>query len=358
MRAKAEPSGSIELFGAMPGGTPVHRIWLTNALGMRAGVITLGASLQTLTAPDAHGALDDIVLGHDDLAPYVETPSYMGAIVGRFANRIAHGTFELEGERCYLSRNDGDNTLHGGARGFDKAVWRIAHLGRTSLAMAHASPDGDQGFPGVLNALVTYRLSENAPELSIDIEARTSAPTVVSLTSHAFFNLAGAYSGHDILDHRLLICADAYTPVDANLIPTGELRPIAGGPFDFQEANAIAAHVDDLREEQIRLAKGYDHNFALRAADRIRPRLAARLTDPKSGRTMALLTNAPGLQLYSGNFLDATLIGKGGVSYGRRYGLCLEPQHFPDSPNKPALPSARLDPGQTFRQTSLYRFSA
>ncbi|HVY85538.1 MAG TPA: aldose epimerase family protein [Caulobacterales bacterium] len=344
--------GSIESFGVTPDGRAVAAIEIA-AGDLSARVITLGASVQSLLAPDARGAVDDVVLGHDDVAPYVEAPLYLGATIGRFANRIANGRFALDGCTYELVKSDGPNTLHGGAVGFDKVVWRIESVEPDRVTLSYASPDGDQGFPGALDARATYAL-DGQNQLVATFEARTDRPTVVSMTNHCYFNLEGAQCGKDILTHRLMIDADAYTPVDGALVPTGELRPVAGTPFDFREARAIGEEIE-ARDAQLRIARGYDHNFVLRGGGATAPKFAARLEAPKSGRVLDLLTTAPGLQLYSGNFLDR-LIGKGRVAYPFRGGLCLEPQAFPDAPNRANFPSARLDPGQTYRHVSIYRF--
>ena len=351
------PAAAIDLFGHAGDGQPVHRIRLRNARGTEAAIITLGASVQALSVPDRDGRHDDVVLGHDDITPYVEQPHYMGASVGRFANRIAGGVFELDGRRFELDRNEGANTLHGGGAGFDRKVWRIEAADARSVTVALTSPDGDQGFPGELEATATYRLADDADELTLTFEARTSAPTVVSLAPHAYFNLAGAHSDEDILGHELMIAAEAYIPVAADLIPTGELRPTAGGPFDFCAPRRIGERIEDA-DDQLRLGQGYDHNWVLRAGRGPEPVLAARLRHPGSGRALELLTTEPGLQFYSGNFLTGSLTGKGASRYQRRRGLCLEPQAFPDAPNRAEFPSARLDPGQTYRHHIVWRFSA
>jgi aldose 1-epimerase len=340
----------------MPDGGPVEIVEIANGRGMRASAITLGGGLQALTAPDRAGRFADVILGHDSVAPYVETPFYLGASIGRFANRIANAAFALDGRRHELVRSDGAHTLHGGAMGYDKVLWRIEQIEGASVTFAHSSPDGEQGFPGALEARVTYRLTEEN-ELAVLYEASTDAPTVVGLTQHAYFNLSGADSGRTILAHRLTIAADAFTPVDPGMIPTGEIRAVAGTPFDFRQAKQVGAHLRDGRDEQLRRGRGYDHNFVLRGGPARDPKFAARLEDPVSGRVLEILTTEPGLQFYTGNFLDGRLIGKGGVTYRQSDGLCLEPQQFPDAPNQPSFPSARLNPGETYRHVSLYRFS-
>jgi aldose 1-epimerase len=346
-------------FGRMPDGTAVEMVELVNQHGMRARVITLGAALQSLTAPDRAGRSEDVVLGPADLESYINAPNYFGVIVGRYANRIAGGAFSLDGRRYALATNNGANALHGGVRGFDKVVWRITQVRSgpaASVTLAYTSPDGEEGYPGALRVSVTYALNEGN-ELSISYRATTDRPTVLNLTNHSFFNLAGAASGRSILGHRLTIAADAFTPVDETLIPTGEIRDVAGTPFDFRQPTEIGARIHDAGDEQIVYGRGYDHNWVLSGAAGAAPRLAARLEDPGSGRVLEILTTEPGLQFYSGNFLNGAQVGKGAVAYRQGDGLCLEPQHFPDSPNQPAFPSARLDPGQTYRQSSIYRFS-
>ncbi len=343
-------------FGTMPDGSPVDIVEITNGRGMRASVITLGAGLQALTAPDRAGRFADIILGHDNVAPYVETPFYLGASIGRFSNRIANGAFMLDGKRYELVKSDGPHTLHGGAYGYDKVVWRIERLEPSSVTLVHASPDGEQGFPGALEARVTYELTDEN-ELNVTYQARTDAPTYVGLTQHSYFNLSGADSGRTILAHRLTVAADAFTPVDAGLIPTSEIRQVAGTPFDFRQPKQIGTHLRDGRDEQLRRGRGYDHNFVLRGGPARDPKFAARLEDPVSGRVLEIHTTEPGLQFYSGNFLDGRLIGKGGISYRQSDGLCLEPQQFPDAPNQPGFPSARLNPGETYAHVSVYRFS-
>lgn len=345
------------IFGRMPDGAGVHAIELANKVGMRARVLTLGASLQMLTAPDRSGSYDDILLGHDALDPYVTTPHFMGAIVGRYANRIAGARFVLGGVQYALNANENGNALHGGAAGFDKAIWRIAAQDARTVTLSLSSADGDQGFPGALEAQATYALGEADNSLTLVLEARCDQRTVVSLAPHGYFNLAGAASAETILSHVLTLAADAYTAVDAALIPTGEIRSVEGSPFDFRTPRAIGAGIADA-DPQLSLTRGYDHNFVLRGGKLADPRFAVRVHDPRSGRVMELCTTEPGLQFYSGNFLDGSLTGKGGAIYRRGAGLCLEPQHFPNAPNEPAFPSAELRPGDLYRHETIYRFSA
>ena len=348
-----------ERFGALDDGTVIEAVTLTNANGVSARVMTLGAVLQSLEVPDREGRSADIVLGYDTPAEYLANPQYFGATVGRYANRIAAGKFTLDGKGYTLATNDGPNHLHGGPLGFDKRVWRIVSVESgpsASVTLGYRSPDGEEGYPGNLDVTATYTLDEQN-QLTIEYRATTDAPTIVNVTNHSYFNLGGA-SGHETaLDHVLTLHADRFTPVDKTLIPTGEVRPVAGTPFDFRQPTAIGARVRDAGDEQLRIGLGYDHNFVVDGeAGALRP--AVRLEDPQSGRVMELLTTAPGVQFYSGNFLDATAIGKGGQMYRQGDGLCFEPQVFPDSPNQESFPSSRLDPGQTYRNTMVLRFSA
>lgn len=342
-------------FGTMPDGTPVDQVTLVNGRGWAARIIGLGASLQAFWVPDRQGTLDDVVLGHDDLQSYLDNRTFLGAIAGRYANRIAGGHFALNGREYQVTRNDGPNCLHGGRQGVDLLPWTLAEYGPTHAIFTLHSPDGAEGFPGALDISAEYTLTDDS--LLVTLTATTDAPTIVNLTNHTYFNLGGVVAGGDILGHELTLAADHYTPIDANLIPTGELRAVAGSVFDFSNPRAIGAHLRDGTEAQLALARGYDHNFVLRAGGGAEPSFAARLYDPATGRVMELSTTEPGLQFYSGNFLPGSLIGKGGRLYRQSDALCLEPQKFPDSPNKPSFPSARLEPGQTYRHVSRYRFS-
>jgi aldose 1-epimerase len=359
--ACASPTPSTETarvarvpFGQMPEGTPVERITLTNANGMEVQAMTYGGIILSLRVPDRTGVLGDVVLGYDSLAHYLAVNPYFGAIIGRYGNRIARGQFSLNGHTYTLARNNGPNALHGGVKGFDKVVWAaetFQQSGAVGIRFTYTSPDGEEGYPGTLTATVTYTLTD-ANELIFDYEATTDQPTPVNLTQHSYFNLAG--SG-DILGHELMLAADQFTPVDSTLIPTGELQAVAGTPFDFTRSTAIGARID-ADDEQLRAGGGYDHNFVLRpSADTLR--LAARVYEPTSGRVLEIRTTEPGLQFYSGNFLDGTLTGKGGQVYHHRTGFCLETQHFPDTPNQPAFPSTLLQPGQVYRSRSVYTFS-
>jgi len=347
-------------FGQMPDGTPVEIFTLTNAAGMTARITTYGGAVVSLTAPDKAGKLADIVLGMDDFKGYLSRPPFFGALIGRYGNRIGGGMFRLNGQVFKLPKNDPEknpvNTLHGGPEGFDKKVWKAAEVASAygpSLGLTYVSKDGEMGFPGTLTAHVVYTLGKN--ELKIAYTATTDKDTVVNLTNHSYFNLAGAGEG-DILQHQVMIDADRFTPVDANLIPTGELKPVAGTPFDFTKPTAIGARIDQ-DDQQLKYGGGYDHNWVLNKNIGGLTQ-AAEVYDPKSGRVMDVLTTEPGLQFYTGNFLDGKIHGKGGKAYIKRGAFCMETQHYPDSPNKPNFPSTTLKPGQTYKTTTVYRFSA
>jgi aldose 1-epimerase len=344
-------------FGALPDGTAVDLYTLTNAGGVEARVITYGGIIVSLKVPDRTGKLDDVVLGMDSLDGYVKGVPYFGAIVGRYGNRIANGRFTIDGKTYTLAVNNGKNALHGGLKGFDKAVWKaepFERAGEVGLVLSHVSPDGDEGYPGTLTARITYTLNDRN-ELAFDYEATTDKATPVNLTQHSYFNLAGAGTG-DVLAHELTLNADRYTPVDAGLIPTGELAPVEGTPFDFRTSTAIGARID-APHPQIKLGGGYDHNYVLtRQGDGLS--LAARVVEPTTGRVLEVTTTEPGVQFYTGNFLDGSITGKGGRVYLKRYGFCLETQHYPDSPNKPSFPSAIVRPGQPLRSRTVFTFSA
>jgi aldose 1-epimerase len=346
-------------FGTTPDGVAVEAVTLKGSGGVTARVISYGATLQALLLPDRTGQLADVALGYDDLAGYIAKPQFFGATVGRYANRIAGAKFALDGKTYSLAANNGPNALHGGAKGFDKVVWTIVAVKSgpvASVTLAYTSRDGEEGYPGTLQARVTYSLDDERT-LTTSYEATTDKPTVVNLTNHSIFNLAGVPAARSILGHRLTVNADTYTPVDATLIPTGELRAVAGSPFDFRQPQVVGARIRDASDAQIAIGRGYDHNFVLRGGVTATPKLAARIEDPVSGRVLELYTTEPGVQVYTGNFLDGTTVGKSHTVYRQGDGIALEPQKFPDSPNHPAFPSARLDPGQTYRQTSYYRFS-
>ncbi|MCM8730633.1 aldose epimerase family protein [Hephaestia sp. GCM10023244] len=346
-------------FGTLADGTPIEAVTLTNDRGVSARIIAYGATLQALEAPDRDGKSADIMLGYDDLASFVDKPNYFGVTVGRYANRIAGGKFALDGQTYQLTLNDTANSLHGGARGFDKQVWTITDVKQgpvASVTLALTSPDGDQGYPGTLTATVTYALDEKN-QLTIDFNATTDRPTVVNMTNHGIFNLAGEGAATGILDHKLTVPAAAYTPVNAALIPTGELKPVAGTVFDFRKARTIGDGIRDGTDPQIVAGRGYDHNFALDAGLTAEPKLAARLEDPKSGRVLDVLSTEPGMQIYTGNFLDGTLVGKHGHLYRQGDGIAMEPQKFPDSPNQPGFASARVDPGTPYHHRMIFRLS-
>jgi aldose 1-epimerase len=353
------PNIAREIFGHLPDGTPVERVRLGGEKGFELAVITFGAAVQSLHAPDHHGRCADVVLGHDNLAAYLARRSLFGATVGRCANRIAGGSFLLGGRRIDVTTNDGANSLHGGVAGFDRQPWSIEAFAdgpAPSVRLAYVGPDGEEGYPGTLSARVTYAVT-GGTGFSIAFEAVTDRPTVVNLTHHGFFNLGGVATAEDVLDHELLIAADAYLPVDDALIPLGRPEPVAGTAFDFTRPRPVGARIRDAHE-QVRRGRGYDHNFCLGRGRTEVPRLAARVRHPASGRTMELHTDQPGLQFYSGNFLDGTVSGKYGRLYRQSDAFCLEPQAWPDAPNRPDYPSVRLDPGQVYRHLSIYRFSA
>ncbi len=337
------------------GGHAVTLYTLTTPGGVQAQISTHGGALVSLFTPDRHGTLGDIVLGHETLEPYLnrDTAPYFGALIGRYGNRIAGGQFSLDGHAYALTRNEPPNTLHGGAKGFDLRLWAGRPLmgqDGPALELTYTSPDGEEGFPGTLTTTVTYTLSDH--ELRLDYRMETDIPTVVNPTNHSYWNLSGN-AQRDILEHELTVQAESFTPVGPTLIPTGELRPVAGTPFDFGSARPVGARVND-GDEQLIVAGGYDHNFVLRAHTALDD--VATLYDPESGRILSVRTTEPGLQVYSGNFLDGTIVGKGGVRYEKGWAMCLETQHFPDSPNQPTFPSTRLEPGKTFTSRTVYRF--
>lgn len=345
-------------FGKTPDGQEVILYTLRNTSGMEAKIMNYGGIIVTLRVPDRAGKFDDVVLGYDSLSHYVKSSPYFGALIGRYGNRINKGEFSLQGKDYQVTVNDGANHLHGGLKGFDKVVWNAEELKSPegpSLVLTYLSKDGEEGYPGTLSAKVVYTLKENN-ELAIDFSATTDKPTVVNLTAHSYFNLAGATSGKSILDHLMMIDADRYTPVDNGLIPTGELKDVTGTPMDFRTPTAIGARID-AGDPQLHLGPGgYDHNWVLNTAGKTLA-LTARVVEETTGRVLEVLSDQPGVQFYSGNFLDGTLVGKGGVKYEFRHGFCLEPQHFPDSPNKPGFPSVVLEPGQTYTAKIVYRFS-
>jgi aldose 1-epimerase len=356
--APAAKSGiTSQPFGKTPGGAQVNVYTLTNAKGVEARIINYGGRIVSLKVPDRSGTIGDIVLGFDTLDGYLAENPYFGAIVGRYGNRIAKGHFTLDGKEYTLPINNGANALHGGIKGFDKQIWNAKPSeGKDgpTLELTYVSKDGEEGYPGTLTATVTYTLTANN-ELRIHYVATTDKPTVLNLTNHSYFNLAGPGNG-DILGHVLMLNADKFTPVDSGLIPTGELRPVDGTPFDFRKPTAIGVRIDQTSDEQIKFGGGYDHNYVLNGQPGTL-RQAARVADPLSGRVMEVLTTEPGVQFYTGNFLDGTLKGKGGKAYNKRFGFCLETQHYPDSPNKPKFPSTELKPGAKYDTTTVFRFS-
>ncbi len=346
-----------QAFGKLPDGREADLYVLTNKNGLEAAVTNYGATLVWLKVPDRSGELADVILGYDNLDGYVNDKSYFGATVGRYANRVAHGRFVLDGVTYNLPKNDGENSLHGGKVGFNKRLWdakEISGNAGPALQLHYLSKDGEEGYSGNLSVEVTYTLTDNN-ELRVDYAATTDKDTVLNLTNHAYFNLGGQGEG-DILQHQLLLHADRFTPVDATLIPTGELRAVKGTAFDFTKATAIGARINQP-DEQLKLGRGYDHNFVLNGKNgALKP--AGQVYEPKTGRVLEIATTEPGIQFYSGNFLDGTVHGKAGKAYKHRYGLCLETQHFPDSPNKPQFPSTELKPGQRFQSTTVLKFSA
>jgi aldose 1-epimerase len=356
-----DPAGSrltCEDFGRLADGSPVEQVTLRGATGFELVIITFGAAVQSLRVPDRDGRCADVVLGHDTLTPYLADRQFFGATVGRYANRIAGGRFELDGRGIALARNDGANSLHGGPDGFDRRCWRIAalHGGPTpAVTLAYVSPDGEGGFPGTLSVHATYSLTADTA-FSIAFQAVTDRPTIVNLTHHGFFNLAGVASGEGVLDHRLRIAADTFLPIDGTGIPTGTPAPVAATPFDFTGLRPIGECIRQA-DEQLRLRHGYDHNFCVRGGRVMTPRPVARVEHPASGRVMTVMTDQPGLQFYSGNFLDGSVAGKGGRLCRQSDAFCLEPQAWPDTPNRPDFPSARLDPGETYRHVSIFQFS-
>jgi aldose 1-epimerase len=343
-------------FGALPDGTAVERFVLANAAGTTVELISWGASLVRLLAPDRTGRPGDVVLGFDSLEPYLAEHPHLGGTIGRYANRIARGRFSLDGREVVLATNQPPHHLHGGVVGFDRVVWRadeIRERDRVGVRFSHQSPDGDEGYPGRLDVVVAYRLGADGA-LRIDFEARAGAPTVVNLTHHSYWNLNDG-GASEILDHELFVNASAWTPVDREGIPTGAIEPVAGTPLDFRSSRRLGERIAALGSAR----GGYDHNLVLdRAPAASGPALAARLRDPASGRVLEVHTTQPGLQLYAGNFLDGSLAGRGGARYRRHHGLCLETQHFPDSPNHPHFPTTRLAPGELYQHTTVYSFGS
>jgi aldose 1-epimerase len=341
-------------FGKTPDGTPVDLYVLTNGRGMTAKVMTYGAILTELDVPDKGGKPADVTLGFDNLEGYLKGHPYFGAVVGRVANRIAKGKFTLDGKEYTLATNNGPNHLHGGKKGFDKVVWKaqVAKVPEgVGVKFFYRSPDGEEGYPGNLDVTVTYTLTDKN-ELRLDYAATTDKATPINLSNHVYFNLAGAAAG-SVLDHEVMIAADKYTPVDDTLIPTGELKSVKGTPFDFTTPHKVGERIEQVKGDPV----GYDHNFVLREGGK-GLHLAVRVREPKSGRVLEMSTTEPGVQFYTGNFLDGSLMGHGDVVYRQHQGFCLEAQHFPDAVHHTNFPSVILRPGQTYRQTTVYKFSA
>jgi aldose 1-epimerase len=348
----------VSAFGKTADGRNVSRYIMSNSKGVEATLIDYGASLVSLKVPDRNGKSLDVVLGYDDIAGYEKDKAFFGASIGRYGNRIAGGQFVLNGTTYRLRKNDGPNSLHGGSPGFNKRLWTAVDRSRAGaevVEFSYSSPDGEEGYPGTLKVKITYTLPADKNELKIDYAATTDKDTVVNLTNHSYFNLSGDMS-QEILKHELLLHASEFTPVDATLIPTGELKPVKGTPFDFEQPTVIGSRINQ-DDEQLKFGKGYDHNWVLRGSSDPGLRLAAVALEPGSGRVLEVLTTEPGVQFYSGNFLDGSAYGKGGQAHNHRTGFCLETQHFPDSPNHKNFPSTVLRTGQTYRSSTIFRFS-
>jgi len=343
-------------FGKTPDGSPVAIYTLRNSKGMEARIMTYGGIVQSLKVPDKNGKFDDVVLGYDNVDGYIAKTPYFGALIGRYGNRIGGAKFTLEGKTCTLAANNGPNSLHGGIKGFDKVVWQ-ARTWLTpdgpGLELTYVSKDGEEGFPGNLKVTATYTLTDNN-ELHLYFTATTDQPTVCNLTHHSYFNLRGQGNG-DILGHEVYINSDKTTSVDKELITTGEFAPVDGTPFDFRKPTAIGARINDP-DQQLQYGPGYDHNWVINKPMG-KPGRQARVYEPTTGRVMEVWSTEPGLQFYAGNFLDGTITGKNGKVYQRRTGFCMEPQHYPDSSNKPMFPTTELKPGETYQNTIIYRFS-
>jgi aldose 1-epimerase len=355
--AEANLKMQKQAFGKLRDGQSADLYVLTNKHGMEAAITNYGATLVSLKVPDKAGKTGDVVLGYDNVSAYEDGKAFFGATVGRYGNRIAHGKFALDGATYTLAKNDGENHLHGGLVGFNKRMWTakdVSTAAGQSLELTSLSKDGEEGYPGNLSVKLVFTVPAGENALKIDYTATTDKDTVLNLTHHSYFNLSGQGNG-DILQHQLTIHASKFTPVDATLIPTGELRAVSKTPFDFSKATAIGARINQ-DDEQLKFGKGYDHNWVLdrKVAGAL---VVAEVYDPQSGRVMSVSTTEPGLQFYSGNFLDGTIKGKDGKTYGHRAALCLETQHYPDSPNHPDFPTTELKPGQRYHTTTIYKFS-
>jgi aldose 1-epimerase len=351
----ANPGVTMSAFGKMPDGETIGLYTLTNRSGMKVAITNYGGKIVSIVVPDRTGQMADVVLGFDNLEGYVAPNPFFGTLVGRYANRIGNAKFTLDGKEYHLAVNDGPNSLHGGLKGFDKQVWKAKEIQgeHPAIELTYLSKDGEEGYPGDLSVKVVYTLmGDNA--LRIDYSATTDKDTVLNLTNHSYFNLAGQGNG-DILKQEMMINAGFFTPIDSTLIPTGEIRKVEGTPLDFRKSTPIGERID-ADDEQMKFGKGYDFNFVINHGGHGLT-LAARAKDPETGRVLEVLTTQPGVQFYTGNFLDGTVRGRDGKVYGKRSGFCLETQHFPDSPNKPSFPTTELKPGQTYHEVTVYKFS-
>lgn len=343
-------------FGKLPDGREVDQYILKNANGMEVKIMNYGGVITHWTAPNKEGKYEDIVLGFDSLAGYLTPPPYFGAIIGRYGNRIAKGKFTLDGKTYQLAKNNGENHLHGGVVGYDKVLWNAESIegAESTLKLTYLSKDGEEGYPGNLNITVTYTLT-NDNSLKMDYVATTDKATIINLTNHSYFNLSAAKK--DVLDQEITLNADRYLPVDEGLIPTGELRLVTGNVFDFSKPTEIGKGINDVKDKQIKLGGGYDHAWILNKKEPNELSLAATVLEKTSGRKMEVMTTEPAIQFYTGNFLDGSLTGKGGVKYTKRFALCLESEHYPDSPNQSAFPSVILKPNEKYSTTTIYKFS-
>jgi aldose 1-epimerase len=354
-KTETEMNIKIENTSVLSSGDSIKLYTLKNAKGMEVAIMNLGGTIVKWTAPDKEGKFEDITLGSNSPEDYLTSTKYLGALIGRFGNRIAKGKFKLDGNEYTLAVNNGPNALHGGLKGFNDVIWEVSPIegAEPALKLNYISKDGEEGYPGNLNIEVIYTL-KNDNSLSIDYKATTDKSTVVNLTNHAYFNLKGDGNG-DILDHEIVLNADKYLPTDAGLIPTGELKSVKGTPFDFLTSHLIGERINDTTDVDIKLGGGYDHCWVFTNQSNTLKSVAM-VTEPKSGRTMEVLTTEPAVQFYTGNFLNGTAIGKTGVKYEKRFGFCLETQHFPDSPNQPAFPTTTLKPGETYKSSTVYKF--